>query len=266
MAGQKTRPTLVNLNWPETVPVSLGSIRFAPTALEGLGQIGITLTARSHQSGGISDRFNHSRKLSLLSEQADRSNFPAYPTGRRNSAGKSSFLSIIRSLAGLATDSQIPDFKEEPFDLGSFDEIVFNGGTKKSRPIWFKAGCRLKLPRSRRSAENSNSTTFDFKFESLGTAPYPVRRRIYDGEYWIEDEFNYGARRSIELGCPRGVWRREFNPTSVEPFEREFNRLPFAFFLMSAPDRIPSNETEVKYKPVGDSPHLSTVMKSVADG
>ena len=41
-----------------------------------------------------------------------------------NSTGKTSFMAMIRALWDIAYGLRIPDFKEEPYDLGSFYEIA----------------------------------------------------------------------------------------------------------------------------------------------
>ena len=41
-----------------------------------------------------------------------------------NSTGKTSFMAMIRVLWDIMFQNQIPNFKEAPYDLGSFDEIA----------------------------------------------------------------------------------------------------------------------------------------------
>lgn len=50
-----------------------------------------------------------------------------------NSSGKTSFMAMIRALWDVAYGHKVPDFKEEPFDLGSFDEIAHHRGARGSR-------------------------------------------------------------------------------------------------------------------------------------
>ena len=45
-----------------------------------------------------------------------------------NSAGKTSFMAMIRALWDAHVGLQTPDFKEDPYDLGSFDEIAHHRG------------------------------------------------------------------------------------------------------------------------------------------
>ena len=51
-----------------------------------------------------------------------------------NSTGKTSFLAMLRALWDAMYQTGVPDFKEEPYDLGSFDEIAYLPGIRKARP------------------------------------------------------------------------------------------------------------------------------------
>lgn len=57
-----------------------------------------------------------------------------------NSTGKTSFLALIRALWDIAFREQLPDFKEPPYDLGSFDEIAHYRGGGGGRARRFEAG------------------------------------------------------------------------------------------------------------------------------
>ena len=57
-----------------------------------------------------------------------------------NSTGKTSFLAIIRILSDMAFSFRNPDFKEDPYDLGSFDEIAHYRGAGGSKADQFEAG------------------------------------------------------------------------------------------------------------------------------
>ena len=45
-----------------------------------------------------------------------------------NSTGKTSFLAAVRAICDVAFRQREPDFRETPFDLGSFPEIVHTPG------------------------------------------------------------------------------------------------------------------------------------------
>ena len=57
-----------------------------------------------------------------------------------NSTGKTSFMALIRALWNVAYQGHVPDFKEGPYDLGSFDEIAHHMGSKGGRAEEFSAG------------------------------------------------------------------------------------------------------------------------------
>ena len=61
-----------------------------------------------------------------------------------NSTGKTSFMAMLREIWDIAYRNQIPDFKEEPYDLGSFDEIAITEEAKEDGQIHFKQ--HLLLP------------------------------------------------------------------------------------------------------------------------
>ena len=61
-----------------------------------------------------------------------------------NSTGKTSFLALMRALWDVAYRASIPDFKEEPYDLGSFDEIAYYRGGRSGRADTFEAGFTLR--------------------------------------------------------------------------------------------------------------------------
>jgi hypothetical protein len=50
-----------------------------------------------------------------------------------NSAGKSSFLALIRYLVELTSSGETASFNKEPFFLGSYEQIAFNPGGKSGR-------------------------------------------------------------------------------------------------------------------------------------
>ena len=57
-----------------------------------------------------------------------------------NSTGKTSFLALIRALWDVAFREVVPNFREHPYDLGSWDDIVYDPGRRASRPEEFRAG------------------------------------------------------------------------------------------------------------------------------
>ena len=96
-----------------------------------------------------------------------------------NSTGKTSFLALIRALWDVAVREHVPDFKEDPYDLGSFREISHDRGTKRSAADSFEAGfsCEPGVILHPLTA-SGNKLSFDVTFTERGGAPFPVARCI----------------------------------------------------------------------------------------
>ena len=81
-----------------------------------------------------------------------------------NSTGKTSFLSMIRALWDVAYANTAPDFKEEPYDLGTFAEIAHSGAD--GRRSKFEGGFAV------------NGHRFDVEFQERDTAAFPTTREV----------------------------------------------------------------------------------------
>ena len=66
-----------------------------------------------------------------------------------NSTGKTSFMAMIRVLWDANANWRAPDFKEDPYDLGSFDEIAHHRGARGGQAETFKAGFHAMPPHER---------------------------------------------------------------------------------------------------------------------
>ncbi len=134
-----------------------------------------------------------------------------------NSSGKTSLMAMVRAMWDLAYDERIPDFKEEPYDLGSFDEIVHRPRARGSGAASFEAAIKLTaLGRSRNDAA-AWDRQFQVEFSEKWSAPVPVRRRIQaagppaggTSDFWFEHRARDGESESLSLGTPSGEWRCE---------------------------------------------------------
>lgn len=121
-----------------------------------------------------------------------------------NSTGKTSFMAMIRALWDIAYCSRIPDFKEDPYDLGSFDDIAHHRGARGSQAHTFEVGFHR---RSKRSGVTSND--YEFTFGRSGTIPVLERRRFKAGSTWIQDTFKEGRPYVVHFGTQRGTWKME---------------------------------------------------------
>jgi len=123
-----------------------------------------------------------------------------------NSTGKTSLMAIIRALWDAAYDDTVPNFKDLPYDLGSFDEILHKSGRREPRPKSFSASCEVTA--SEPSDNQLASTyTLEIEFDAEHATPFPRRRRLAQGSHWIEQDNDDDGRNSISIGTPRGTWK-----------------------------------------------------------
>lgn len=122
-----------------------------------------------------------------------------------NSTGKTSFLAMIRALWDVAYRHRVPNFKEEPYDLGSFDEIAHFRGGQGGRAKSFAASFRLTPRRHQfRNIKQSNRVdNWKVEFSKQGTAPMPSWRRVANGkgDMWMEHQ-HFASK--VRFGTPNG--------------------------------------------------------------
>ena len=121
-----------------------------------------------------------------------------------NSTGKTSFMAMIRALWDMVCRGGSPDFKEDPYDLGSFDEIAHFRGGRGGRAATLEAGLEgTRTARTRRGTSIADGPVrFEVIFEKKGTIPVPVRRRFSQKDAWMEL-----SQREIRFGTKRGTWK-----------------------------------------------------------
>ena len=124
-----------------------------------------------------------------------------------NSTGKSSLLAMIRALWDAVYADRVPDFKEEPYDLGSFDEILHDTGGRGERAESFAASFEVRLPKPPR-VTRSKPYRAEVEFGSQHAAPAPVRRRVSHDGYWLEQDLSQAGFGGIRYGAPQGEWKR----------------------------------------------------------
>ena len=130
-----------------------------------------------------------------------------------NSTGKTSFMALIRALWDVFYWSRVPDFKEEPYDLGSFDEIAHHRGGRGGRAEAFEAGFDLALEDQEGARDESGY--FEVTFEKRGTIPVPVRRYFAYEDVWVEERIE-DSPYNINFGISKRVWKQEIlNPRRI---------------------------------------------------
>ena len=124
-----------------------------------------------------------------------------------NSTGKTSFMALIRALWDVVYQQKNPDFKKDPYDLGSFDEIAHYRG-QGGRADAFEVGFAF-------TPQISNDTEpffFEATFKKEGTVPVPERSRLSQKDAWIEYRL---SQREIRFGTKRGSWKRHLSDKVV---------------------------------------------------
>ena len=147
-----------------------------------------------------------------------------------NSTGKTSFLALIKALWEVAYWDRIPNFKEGPYDLGSFDEIAHYRGGRGGRANSFEAGFEHKARAA--SRRKTADVGFEVVFGRRGTAPIPVQRCLRDpvNDVWIEHHMPRTGNHVLRYGTPRGSWEEQIARGSTMFFAEE-DRLAPIFVL-----------------------------------
>ncbi len=155
-----------------------------------------------------------------------------------NSTGKTSFMSMIRALWDIAYRNRIPDFKEDPYDLGSFDEIAHHRGSRGGKADNFEAGfdstTRVGISEGTDTPPINQPYHFDVTFAKDGTAPVPVRRYISREKQWIEEHWKTEEQEwQICVGTERGSWKYQFDSDTPSQFDSDiFNPLDMTHYMI----------------------------------
>ena len=133
-----------------------------------------------------------------------------------NSTGKTSFMAMIRALWDTAYGLEIPDFKETPYDLGSFDEVAHHQYRREGPINSFEAGFDL-MPTGKEVKIHKSNYRFETTFERMGTAPVPARRRLERGKYWVEERLLENWNWQFRVGISKGVWQYQERSNHKNP-------------------------------------------------
>lgn len=124
-----------------------------------------------------------------------------------NSTGKTSFLAMIRALWDIAFGQRVPDFKEDPYDLGSFRDIAHRANNSILPADSFLAG--FELLDYDDNEDHDRPLYFETKFVKGGTRPIPIRRCFSSKNVSIEEVYDRDRITGIRLTTPRGSWKQE---------------------------------------------------------
>ncbi len=119
-----------------------------------------------------------------------------------NSTGKTSFLALIRALWDVAFREVVPNFREEPFDLGSFENIVHDNGARDAIRASFTAGFSKRSP-----SLELGEARYKVDFADRNGSPYPVARSLDRNEArWTVTRLGELDHLTM-LSTSNGTWR-----------------------------------------------------------
>ena len=124
-----------------------------------------------------------------------------------NSTGKTSFLALIRALWEAAIGERAPNFREDPYDLGSFRQIAHDRGARGGRAESFKAGF------------GDGPFTYALEFAERNAAAYPVRRQFAMREVHqveISNPTSAQSSMTIHIGSKKWVYALKNRPILSE--------------------------------------------------
>ena len=121
-----------------------------------------------------------------------------------NSTGKTSFMALIRAMWDVAFRNTVPNFMEEPYNLGSFQDIAHRRGDSSGQPEEFVAGFEHPSVRS-----EFQPVSFSAVFENRTGTPFPTKRTISQGGLALEVYLDTDGEHNLELHWAGGsVYRR----------------------------------------------------------
>lgn len=174
-----------------------------------------------------------------------------------NSTGKTSFLALIRALWDTAYGHRAPDFKEEPYDLGSFFDIVYNNH-RDAPSSTFLAGFRASNSHEHGNADHQ-PLHFETTFERSVNWAIPKTRYFSQGRTYMEEIYDDGRITTLNLGTVRGDWRQTTSQESTFMSNGtptlDNHLVPLAFHLI--PFLEEKFTRNVLPKPIADSPVFS---------
>ena len=173
-----------------------------------------------------------------------------------NSTGKTSFLGLIRCLWNVAIDEVVPDFREEPYDLGTFRDIAHYRGGRGGSADFFRGGLHYdgRFPRRENIGRESIDRTVIFT-EREGV-PFPATRRVETGGLWVEVETKDDGQCRVSLGNPRQSYEKMVPDFPGGPNTVRLRSLRLLVEMAFGGSRYESVESdfEAKVLPTGDSP------------
>ncbi len=169
-----------------------------------------------------------------------------------NSTGKTSFMAMIRALWDAAyRNESAPNFKEAPYDLGTFEEIAHNRGARGGKAKTFYGGFSSTVNmRSQLLKPLDVPLRFEATFSKYKATTLVKHWRIEGGKCSIECGHDPETNQRLHLRTSNGAWLRELDETERSLIN--LNRSMFLRFLWSK-----SSHGKKGFQPFEASPVLT---------
>ena len=174
-----------------------------------------------------------------------------------NSTGKTSFMAMIRALSDIAGGFRAPDFKEDPYDLGSFDEIAHHRGGRGSQSLTFEAGFTSTSPYTVRRAGRNEQVTFKVTFGRRGTIPVLERMQLAIGDNSFDRCFKTGQPSVLRVKTARGSWEKEIPAESSPILDRNDDPFFFLYYFLR-PLTSRDDQENANFTPLDGSPDFGS--------
>lgn len=117
-----------------------------------------------------------------------------------NSTGKTSFLALLRALWDVAFQEIVPDFRQEPYDLGVFPDIAHKRGGRGGQADSFEAGFEYAA----RSRGKASKASFQATFRERRGSPFPVTRSLSQAGTWLEASVQDDGKCILNFSAQNG--------------------------------------------------------------
>ena len=146
-----------------------------------------------------------------------------------NSTGKTSFMALIRAMWDVAFRNAVPNFMEEPYNLGSFQDIAHRRGDSNGQPVEFAAGFEQSshLP-------GYQPLSFSAVFENRTGTPFPTKRIVSHGGLELAVYLDTDGEHNLEFRWDGGSISRRLGSSHSRRYSDGVVLLPLALAFLEA--------------------------------
>ena len=117
-----------------------------------------------------------------------------------NSTGKTSFLAAVRAVCEIGHQHSDADFRQPPYDLGSFWDIAHSSGEQEKAAASFELGYTT-------TGFRNNPFRFDVTFKPIPVDPTPALLYWSRGDIWLKCDLTRSDEFHFDFGNSSSAWR-----------------------------------------------------------